>query len=168
MEWGLDKISYSNGSAYGDLDNDGDLDLVTNNVEDEAFLIENLFINQQQPSSKHFLKIKLKGNSGNQFGIGTKVFIHTKAGMQMQECQPVRGYQSSVDFRMIFGLDQTEVIDSLWVIWPDDTYQSLYNVKSNQQLQLSQQDAGKKFDYKNFHNGSALLEETTARSRDRL
>ncbi len=162
LEWGLDKISYSNGSAYGDLDNDGDLDLVTNNVEDEAFLIENLFINQQQPPSKHFLKIKLKGNSGNQFGIGTKVFVYTKAGMQMQECQPVRGYQSSVDFRMIFGLDQTDVIDSLWVIWPDDTFQSLYNVKSNQQLQLSQQDAKKKFDYKNFHNGGALLEETTA------
>ena len=80
----------------------------------------------------------------------------------MQECQPVRGYQSSVDFRMIFGLDQAEVIDSLWVIWPDDTYQSLYNIKSDQQLQLSQQDAGKKFDYKNFHNGGTYLEETTA------
>src|SRR5688572_4695307 len=161
-EWGLDKISYSNGSAYGDLDNDGDLDLVANNVEDEAFLMENLFINGQQPNSKHFLRIKFKGRSGNQFGIGTKVFIHTKDGMQMQECQPVRGYQSSVDFRMVFGVDQTEVIDSLWVIWPDDTYQTLYNVKSNQQLLLSQQDAGKKFDYEIFHNRRALLEETTA------
>ncbi|HZI25916.1 MAG TPA: VCBS repeat-containing protein, partial [Chryseolinea sp.] len=71
-EWGLEKISYSHGAAYGDLDNDGDLDLVTNNVEDEAFLIENLSTTNQRTDSSHYLSIKLKGNTGNQFAIGAK------------------------------------------------------------------------------------------------
>jgi hypothetical protein len=104
----------------------------------------------------------LKGNAGNHFGIGTKVFIHAKGGMQMQECQPVRGYQSSVDLKMIFGLGQNDLIDSLWVIWPDDSYQSLYKIKGNQELQLSQEEAAGKFDYDIFHSRHELLEETTA------
>ncbi|HEX6223105.1 MAG TPA: VCBS repeat-containing protein, partial [Chryseolinea sp.] len=161
-EWGLNKASYSHGAAYGDLDNDGDVDLVVNNVEDEAFLIENLFVDENQKNGRRFLRIRLKGNSGNQFGIGAKVFMYSDNGLQMQECQPVRGYQSSVDPRLIFGLGQADMVDSLWVIWPDDSYQSLYNVKTNQEVQLSQSDATKKFDYNIFHNNEAMLQETTA------
>ncbi len=162
-EWGIDKISYSHGAAYGDLDNDGDLDLVTNNVEDEAFLLENLFVDHKTSTTKssHYLRVKLNGNSGNGFGIGAKVFLYTRAGMQMQECQPVRGYQSSIDPRLIFGLDQTQTIDSMWVIWPNDMYQRLYAVKANQQIELFQKDANEKFNYNIFHDNHVLLEETS-------
>jgi hypothetical protein len=143
------------------MDNDGDLDLVTNNVEDEAFLIENLSLTNQGTDSSHYLSIILKGNTGNQFAIGAKVFVFVKRSMQMQEFQPVRGYQSSVDTKLLFGLAQNSIIDSLWVVWPDDHCQRLYGVKANQQLALAQENATEKFDYKIFHNTKVLLEETT-------
>jgi hypothetical protein len=161
-EWGLDRISYSHGAAYGDLDNDGDLDLVTNNVEDEAFLMENLTRNKNSQSlSNHYLQVKLNGKSGNIFGFGTKVILFTNGQLQLQECTPVRGYQSSVDYRLLFGTGQNELIDSLWVIWPDDSYQSLNAVKTNQPLQLQQSDAIKKFDYGFFHGSDPLFESST-------
>jgi enediyne biosynthesis protein E4 len=94
LEWGLETPSYSNGAAYVDLDNDGDLDIVVNNVEDEAFLYENRTIakdaNKEQPTPG-YLQIKLEGKDGNKFGIGTKVFIYGNGTCQMQECMPTRG-----------------------------------------------------------------------------
>jgi enediyne biosynthesis protein E4 len=164
IEWGLDKISYSHGSAYGDFDNDGDLDLVTNNVEDEAFLMENMSLSGKEDATdaNHYLRIKLKGNAGNKFGLGTKIFLYTKGQMQMQECQPVRGYQSAVDYRLLFGLGQHQTIDSLWAIWPDDSYEKIYNIKTNQELELAQTNAKNKFNYNFFHKVNPLFEETTA------
>jgi enediyne biosynthesis protein E4 len=163
VKWGLDKISYSHGSAYGDLDNDGDLDLVTNNVEDEAFVIENLSLNsKEEASNRHqYLRFRLKGDSLNQFGLGTKIFIFTGGQMQMQECQPVRGYQSAVDFRLTFGVGQSLTVDSLWVVWPDDSYERRFEVKTNQELELAKVNASGKFAYETFHKVTPLLEETT-------
>lgn len=165
VEWGLDKISYSHGAAYGDLDNDGDLDLVTNNVEDEAFLMENLSLHPDKDpaAGNRYLRIKLKGNSGNQFGIGTKIIIYANGRMQMQENQPVRGFQSAVDNRLLFGVSQHQTIDSLWVIWPDDSYEVLYDIKSNQQIEIIQDNAKTKFAYGIFHRTRPLFEETSAK-----
>ena len=162
-EWGLDKISYSHGAAYADLDNDGDLDLVTNNVEDEAFVMENLFRNKnQEPQTSHFLGVKLKGPSGNLYGLGTKVFLYNGGKVQVQECTPVRGYQSAVDTRLIFGTGTDKTIDSLVVVWPNDTYEVLKQVAVDQQLELDQAKSSGKFDYDRFHRAKPIFEETTA------
>jgi len=163
LDWGLDKISYSHGTAYADFDNDGDFDLVTNNVEDEAFLMENRFRTKStELTSNHYLQIKLNGNSGNRFGLGTKVIIFNNGQLQLQECAPVRGFASSVDYRLLFGTGQNQKIDSLWVIWPDDSFQTLKLVEANQQIQLSQIDATRKFDYQFFHKATPLFESTTS------
>lgn len=162
IDWGLDKISYSHGTAYGDFDNDGDFDLVTNNVEDEAFLMENRFRSEAHEStSNHYLQIKLNGSSGNRFGLGTKVIIFINGKLQLQECSPVRGYASSVDYRFLFGTGQSLHVDSLWVIWPDDSFQTLKAIKTNQLVKLNQIDAKSKFDYQYFHKSNPVFESTT-------
>ncbi|MBL0743625.1 VCBS repeat-containing protein [Chryseolinea sp. Jin1] len=163
IEWGLDKISYSHGAAYVDLDNDGDLDLVTNNVEDEAFVMENLFRDKNKAAQQnHSLKVVLKGASGNLYGLGTKVFLYHGGKVQLQECTPVRGYQSAVDTRMIFGTGQNITIDSVVVVWPTDACEVLKNVKTDQVLEVAQENAKSKFDYGAFHHAKPLFEETTA------
>ena len=156
-DWGLDKISYSNGAAYADLDNDGDLDLVINNVDDEAFLYENRTIQKDKLGENYFLKIKLMGNSGNHYGYGTKVFLYSKGKLQMQECMPTRGFESAVDYRLVFGLGAIDMIDSIKVIWPGATYQVLKNVKANQTLELKQVEASGTFDYSVFHPTSKMF-----------
>ena len=163
-EWGLTEISYSNGGTFADLDNDGDPDLITNNVKDEAFLIENRSIEQKvrHDSTNHFLRIKLKGNAGNHFGLGAKVIVFANGRQQLQECQPVRGYQSSGDHRLIFGVGNQTKIDSLWVIWPDDHFQSIHKLDVDRQIELHQKDATRKFDYSYFHQHTTLFRETTS------
>jgi len=163
LEWGLEKISYSHGAAYADLDNDGDLDLVTNNVEDEAFIMENLFRDkEQQASPHHYLGVKLKGVSGNLFGLGAKVFLYNAGKVQVQECTPVRGYQSAVDTRLIFGTGDAKTIDSLVVVWPNGAFEVQRNVAADQQLALDQAKASGEFDYGRFHRAKPIFEETTA------
>ena len=156
-EWGLDQISYSNGAAYADFDNDGDLDLVVNNVNDEAFLYENKTRSGDKPSG-NFLSIKLEGAPGNTLGVGAKVFLYTGKVMQMQESMPTRGYESSVDYRMNFGTGEIKSIDSLLVVWPDDTFQMLRNVNCNQWLSLKKGDASGVFDYSKFHKDDGIFQ----------
>jgi len=138
-EWGLSEPSFSNGSAYGDLDNDGDLDLVVNNVNQQLFVYRNE--NQQQNKSNNYLRLQFKGKEKNSFGLGAKVEVFTDSGIITQENMPIRGYQSSMDYKMIVGLGSIKRIDSMRVIWPDETSQLLTKVEVNKSLVLKQDDA---------------------------
>ncbi|MCX8492405.1 MAG: VCBS repeat-containing protein [Cyclobacteriaceae bacterium] len=155
-EWGLNKPSYSNGATYADLDNDGDLDIVVNNIDEVAFVYENKTISAEveKPSRVNFLQIKLVGAKSNLQGIGTKVFLYSEGRVQMQECMPTRGFQSSVDTRLTFGTGNATLMDSLVVVWTDGSFQTLVNVKSQQQLVLRQQNASGRFNYSRFTSGN--------------
>ncbi|WP_225975333.1 VCBS repeat-containing protein [Panacibacter ginsenosidivorans] len=138
-EWGLSQPGFSNGSAYGDLDNDGDLDLVVNNVNMPCFIYRNEAV-QQHPENK-FLQIKLEGDGSNTFGIGAKVTVHYNNTMAYQEQMPMRGFESTVDTRLTFGLGKTAKIDSVAVVWNDGKTNILKDVKPNQLLTIKQKDA---------------------------
>ncbi|MGB3773735.1 MAG: VCBS repeat-containing protein, partial [Leeuwenhoekiella sp.] len=136
--WGLGIPSLSNGCAYGDLDNDGDLDLVVNNVNMESFIYRN---NSEKQSTGNYLKINLKGTEKNRFAIGAKVKLYSGEKIFMQEENPTRGFQSSMDYSLTMGLGSVESLDSVQVIWPDDRTQVLQNVTVNQTLVLDHKNA---------------------------
>ncbi|ASV32419.1 RNA-binding protein [Maribacter cobaltidurans] len=133
-DWGLDQAVNSNGAAYGDLDNDGDLDLVINNLEDEASIYEN-------NSTSNFLNINLVGDSKNINAIGSKVKVYTDSTEQLQELFLSRGYQSSVSPIMNFGLGNQERINRVEVVWADGAISTLEDVAVNQTLNLDKKDA---------------------------
>jgi len=139
-EWGLDTLSFSNGVAYGDLDGDGDNDLVINNVNQPAFVFRN---EADSLTGNHFLKVKLAGEGMNTFAIGAKVTL--KCANQQHfvlEQMPMRGFQSSVDYVLTFGLGKLDFVDSLIVDWPDGSQGIMANVTANQTVTLYQKDAG--------------------------
>lgn len=160
-DWGLDVESYSNGAAYVDLDNDGDLDIVVNNINDKAFILENQTISTHVPSSHGFLKMVLIGKGQNHFGIGARVLAYTKGEMQIQENNPVRGFQSASDYRLNFGFGKADQVDSLIIVWPDFTFQVLEDIPLNQTLKVHQEEARGKFDYGRFHPTNSLVENVT-------
>ncbi|RRB00945.1 VCBS repeat-containing protein [Larkinella rosea] len=131
--WGLDNLSYSNGAAYADLDSDGDLDLVVNTVDSEALVYQN---RAQELKPAHYLAVKLEGNAENRQGIGGKVALWTKGQIQYAEVSVVRGFQSSVEPLLHFGLGQSAVIDSLLVEWPGGLSEKQYRIKADQRLTL--------------------------------
>ena len=137
--WGFDAPTVSNGAIYADLDNDGDLDIITNDLNAPAALYQNN-ANEIYPDT-HYLSVKLAGNTKNTQGIGAKLMIKTGQTTQYLQQQPTRGFLSSVDPVLHFGLGQTQVIDSLVVIWPDQKVQILTKVKANQILTIKQADA---------------------------
>ncbi|WP_420149359.1 VCBS repeat-containing protein [Spirosoma sp.] len=143
-DWGFDKPNYSNGSTYADLDNDGDLDLVTNNIDEPASLYRNE-ANELFPDNKH-ITIKLKGDVPNTFGVGAKVILkyggpsHNDTTL-VQQLMLTRGFESSVAPELVFGLGRRATIDSLIVIWPNQRMEVRTNVKPNQLLTLKQTDA---------------------------
>jgi hypothetical protein len=118
-EWGLAEPSFSNGAAYGDLDNDGDLDLIVNNENQPAFVYRN---NSEAKKRNAYIGIQVKGNTPNTFAIGTKIKIYKRDQVIYREIYPSRGFQSSVDYRQIIGVGETGGVDSMVVIWPDRTY----------------------------------------------
>jgi hypothetical protein len=138
---GIDELSMSNGAAYADLDNDGDLDMVVNNINKEAFVFINNSIQKNKPSGNRYLKVELKGDSLNTKGFGTKLMVYNNGGMQVQEQNPVRGYYSSVDQQLIFGLGRYDHADSLVVIWPDGKTQSIKSVTADTTITISWQNA---------------------------
>jgi len=141
--WGLAEPTYSNGAAYADFDNDGDLDLVVNNIDGEATLLESQAATKKN-NPKNFLRIALEGAENNREGFGAKVYLKTKGSLQYQYFSPFRGYLSSVEPFLHFGLGDHTIIDSLEVIWPDGKYQLLTRLNSNQVLIVSHKNAGGK------------------------
>jgi hypothetical protein len=135
--WGLGTPSFSNGAAYGDLDNDGDLDLVVNNVNMESFVYKN---NSEKKKENHFIKVKLKGEGKNKFAIGSVVKLFSGKEIIRQELIPSRGFQSSIDYVMTFGIG-TKKIDSLQVIWPNSKFQTISKIKNNTTYNLNITDA---------------------------
>jgi hypothetical protein len=136
-EWGLTQPSFSNGAAFADLDNDGDLDYVVNNINDPAFLYENTLYstNKEIQPENHFLRIKLVGDIQNNSGLGAKIFIHYDTGrIQYHDQSIYRGYLSTVEDIVHFGLGKNQVADTVHIEWPDGKSQTFYNVKANQVL----------------------------------
>ena len=144
LVWTGDKAGFSNGAAYADLDNDGDLDLVINNINQTA----TLYRNDLSAHDRHYLKLRLEGDVHNRFGIGTKVMVY--AGGQLlayQEQNTSRGWQSSVDHTVHVGLGGFTTVDSVLVIWPDRRFQKWKTLKADQQLTARQHKASGQWVY---------------------
>jgi hypothetical protein len=137
-EWGLNQPSYSNGAAYADLDNDGDLDLITNNINDAAFIYRNDLITGETKSENHFLRIKLEGQQGNLAGYGTKITVYSNGQKHYAEHQIVRGYKSTVENIEHFGLGKVPAgkVDSITIMWPGGKSQVMRNISSNQTISV--------------------------------
>lgn len=127
--WGVDEPSHSNGSAYADLDNDGDMDLVINNVNETA----SVYINNTD-SNGNYIQFNLKGPNGNSQAIGTRIKVTQQDKIFFHEQFPVRGFESSVDPRPHLGLDSNELIDSIELRWPDGSKSVLTNISPNQKI----------------------------------
>ncbi len=136
-KWGLTKEAISNGSAYADLDNDGDLDLIINCINDEPTILQNNSLN----NTSHYLRIKLVGSGKNTQGIGAKVYITTAHTKQMQEQYLTRGLQSSVDPVMHIGLGKDSIIQTVEVKWLSGKASILHNVKTNQLITVKEEEA---------------------------
>ena len=133
--WGLSRPSFSNGAAYADLDNDGDLDIVVNNINDFAFIYENKTNHIQKEG--HYLRIKLMPSDRIPLVQGSKIRIEHQGKLQFYEHYIYRGYQSTVESIAHFGLGQDTLIDKIVVTWPDGAEQTLKGVKSDQTIEIS-------------------------------
>ncbi|MCU0355456.1 MAG: VCBS repeat-containing protein, partial [Cytophagales bacterium] len=143
-KWGLKIPSYSNGAAYADFDNDGDLDIVINNINAEAFLYRNnLFSGQQSGvrSQNNFLRIKLIGKTGNAGGLGAKITIFYSKKQQFVQHSPYRGYKSTVEPMLHLGLGSNTKIDSVKVVWQSGKQQIFRNIAANQTIEVQEQNA---------------------------
>ena len=152
-EWGLDFEGYSNGATYDDFDNDGDNDLIVNNINDMAILYKN---NSKNIITNH-IKLKFNGENFNVFGVGSKVTIWSDGKSFYKENFLNKGFMSSRSSGLVFGLDKSKLIDSIQVVWPSKKSQKLYNVASNQTIELYEneailQDQDSKINFKTVFN----------------
>ncbi len=136
-DWRLDEKGFSNGFTCADLDNDGDMDLVINNMDSPA----SIYVNEAQKLQRNYIKIKLNGPSKNPFGLGTKVRIKTPGLEQTQELTTTRGYQSSTETILHFGVGKNKIIDTLNIIWPDGSKRLLKQLKTNTLIQVDYKNA---------------------------
>ena len=142
--WISSKKGVSGATALGDLDNDGDIDLVVSNINEEV----SLYINQTNNKS-NYLRLKFDYTTPNSFGIGTKAYSYNKGELQFKELYTVRGFQSSSEPVVHFGYGTVQKVDSIKIVWPNQTYQTLRNILVNQQITISPENT-KPFDYKSF------------------
>lgn len=144
-EWGMSQPSFSNGAAFSDLDNDGDLDYVVNNINDKAFLYENTtYAKGKENTGNHFLRVRLEGTKLNKSGLGAKVTIEYDSGKnQYHDHSIYRGYLSTVEDVIHFGIGSARTIDKLMVEWPDGSKQSLIDVEADQLITLKITDGRK-------------------------
>jgi enediyne biosynthesis protein E4 len=147
-DWIENDSIISNGGAYADLDNDGDLDIVTNNLNS----IASIYINKTNEKA-NYLKLKLRFEGKNTFAIGAKVISYVKGKKQFKDIQTTRGFQSSSEPMAHFGYGKVSQVDSVQIIWPDKTFQTIKNVKTNQTLTIQPNKNRKLFHYSNLHPG---------------
>lgn len=133
--WNLAHKGFSNGCAYGDLDNDGDLDLVVNNIDSVSWVYQNTL--SESASSNH-LRVELKGNEGNGLGVGSKITLFADGALQTNHVMLTRGFQSSIEPTVHFGLGTSTKVDSLIVKWPDGSVSKMYDITANQTLSIDQ------------------------------
>ena len=129
VDWGLDDKNFSNGATYADLDNDGDLEIIVNNIDQEAQIYKN-------NSTNNYLRVNLKGDKENTFGIDSRVYVETENTSQMQELTMTRGFQSSVSPYLNFGLGDDEIIKSVKVVWSNGDSQELNNIEINSTVEF--------------------------------
>ncbi|MFT7156025.1 MAG: hypothetical protein ACI8Q1_001029 [Parvicella sp.] len=137
-QWGIDYNGFSNGVAYGDLDNDGDLDLVINNLDEKSILYENRTSNLD---ANNYLRVKMNGPTNNLFGIGSKIWLENKGEIQYQELTLTRGFQSSVSPVLHFGIGKNTTIEKVKILWQDGTEEVLNNVEANQVISFNHKNA---------------------------
>ena len=137
---GLGQPGFSNGAAYGDLDNDGDLDLIVNNVNMPPFIYQN-------GSTNNYVKLSLEGPPQNLNGIGTRVTLRIGTEKQMLQYYPSRGFESAVEPGLIFGIGSHNIVDELEVVWPDLKKQVLKNIPINETLTIKYVDASEEFEF---------------------
>jgi len=141
VNWGFTENSFSNGAAYADLDNDGDLDLLVNNVNEPAFLFKN---NSRKQNNNNFVGLTLKGNDKNRFAIGSKIVIYKGDEILTREIMPSRGFQSSVDYRQLIGIGESIKVDSMLIVWPDLSFTKIHHPDINKYTVYSQPIGGEK------------------------
>ncbi len=162
QDWGLGITSFSNGAVYADLDNDGDMDMIVNNIDDEAFLYKNTSRDKDAAGS-HYLQLKFEGGAQNRNGIGAWADIYYNHGRhQVYEVNPYRGYLSTIQNIAHFGLGKVTVVDSVVIKWPDNKQQTLKNVKANQLLKVNIANAHESYSFtKPALNKQGLFTEVT-------
>lgn len=160
-DWGLNELSFSNGGAYADLDNDGDLDVVISNINDKAFIYENKAVEKDRNNAQ-FLSVKLTGDSFNRQGIGAWVELYYGGKQQVIEHTPYRGFLSTVQSQLHFGLGTVSKVDSVVIIWPDNKTQMMTGVAAGQTLHLEQKNATALYDWNQpVIAGNALFKDVT-------
>ncbi len=151
-DWGTASLKgYHTGASYADLDNDGNLDMVINCINAPALILKN------KAPAKYTVDIAFKGNDNNTFGIGAKTWLFTGGKMQYQQLMLTRGFQSSCDAKLHFGVDSVKYIDSILIVWPNQKFQLIRNVPAKGLIEVKQAEAGGVFDHGSFFPPSVPL-----------
>src|SRR5258706_5102433 len=158
--WGFREPTFSNSVAYGDLDNDGDLDLVINNENQPAFVYKN---NSREETGNNYIGIKLKGKNGNDFAIGARIRVYAGGSVYSREVVPSRGFQSSVDYQQVIGIGKETKIDSVEVIWPDRSYNMYREVSINKVEEITEPEQKGRMAYEEKGVVTTLLDTTAIR-----